>query len=50
MPDHLGPFMDKAAELHDEIDRLNQEVILLALAGLALALLVMGLAWKVRSR
>lgn len=40
------PFMDKAAELHHEIERLNEEVLILALAGLGLALILMVVCWK----
>jgi hypothetical protein len=42
----LGPFMDKAAELHTEIERLNEEVLILALAGLGLAIALTIVSWK----
>lgn len=38
--------MDAAAALRTDLDRLGEEVLLLALAGLALALALSIVSWK----
>jgi hypothetical protein len=42
----LGQVIDHAAELQREIDRLSSEVMTLALAGVALALVCALMGWR----
>lgn len=43
----LEALIDHAAELQQDVDRLNAELVTLALAGLALALLVALMGWQI---
>lgn len=46
----LDQYMDHAAELQLEVNRLSREVWALALAGLALALTVTLMGWQLWAR
>jgi len=39
-------FMDHAADLQREVDRLGDELLMIALAGLALAVACMIMGWQ----
>jgi hypothetical protein len=46
MTDQLGAFMDHAAALQRDVDRLSQEVLALALAGVCLAIVCLTMGWR----
>lgn len=46
MPSPVENLIDHSAQLQQQVDRLNDEVLTLALAGLGLALALMLLSWK----
>lgn len=46
MGDDRGPFMDAAAALRRDLDRLNDEVLTLALVGMGLAIALAIVSWK----
>lgn len=46
VPSPVENLIDHSAQLQQQVDRLNDEVLTLALAGLGLALALMLLSWK----
>ena len=44
--DRINALWDHAADLQNQVSRLNDELVTLAIASLALALGVMFLTWK----
>jgi hypothetical protein len=46
MTDRVDTLIDHAAALQREVDQLREEVLLLALAGIALGMALMLMGWK----